>query len=163
MKTIAVYPGSFDPISKGHLDIITRSADLFDELYVLVSVNANKTYMFNADERVEMIKKSIPFYRKNIVVLKWNDLVTSFAQKVGAKVIIRGLRNIYDYQNEITLFQYNRTINKNIETILMFPTIDNLFISSSAIKELISYGADISSYLPDSIVDDVIKKLKNNN
>lgn len=163
MKTIAVYPGSFDPISKGHLDIITRSADLFDELYVLVSVNANKTYMFNADERVEMIKKSIPFYRKNIVVLKWNDLVTSFAQKVGAKVIIRGLRNIYDYQNEITLFQYNRTINKNIETILMFPTIDNLFISSSAIKELISYGADISSYLPNSIVDDVIKKLKNNN
>ncbi len=163
MKTIAVYPGSFDPISKGHLDIITRSADLFDELYVLVSVNANKTYMFNADERVEMIKKSIPFYRKNIVVLKWNDLVTSFAQKVGAKVIIRGLRNIYDYQNEITLFQYNRTINKNIETILMFPTIDNLFISSSAIKELISYGADISSYLPNSIVDDVIKKLKSNN
>lgn len=163
MKTIAVYPGSFDPISKGHLDIITRSADLFDELYVLVSANANKTYMFNADERVEMIKKSIPFYRKNIVVLKWNDLVTSFAQKVGAKVIIRGLRNIYDYQNEITLFQYNRTINKNIETILMFPTIDNLFISSSAIKELISYGADISSYLPNSIVDDVIKKLKNNN
>ena len=109
------------------------------------------------------MKKSIPFYRKNIVVLKWNDLVTSFAQKVGAKVIIRGLRNIYDYQNEITLFQYNRTINKNIETILMFPTIDNLFISSSAIKELISYGADISSYLPNSIVDDVIKKLKNNN
>ncbi|MDD3171233.1 MAG: pantetheine-phosphate adenylyltransferase [Bacilli bacterium] len=156
---IAVYPGSFDPISNGHLDIVKRAAKIFDKLYILVSFNPNKKYCFTNEERVEMMKKAtknIP----NVIVEGSSSLVLNFAREKKASVIIRGLRNFIDYQNEITLFQFNRSIDNNIDTFILFPSADNLFLSSSAIKELVMFGSEISNYVPLELVDFITEKIK---
>lgn len=156
---IAVYPGSFDPISNGHLDIIKRTAKIFDKVYVLASVNQNKKYIFTDDERVEMLE----FATKdldNVIVEKSSDLVLDFARKKNANVIIRGLRNFIDYQNEITLFQFNSSIDNSIDTFILFPSTNNLFISSSAIKELVVFGNDITNYVPEGLNDYISKRIK---
>ena len=156
---IAVYPGSFDPISNGHLDIIERTAKIFDKVYVLISTNPNKKYMFSDDEKVEMIKK-VTKDMKNVEVEKYNGLVLDFAKNKNANVIIRGLRNFIDYQDEITLFQFNRSIDANIDTFVLFPSENNLFLSSSAIKQLVSLNVDISKYVPSCIKDEIEAKIK---
>lgn len=156
---IAVYPGSFDPISNGHLDIIKRTAKIFDKVYVLASVNQNKKYTFTDDERVEMLE----FATKdldNVFVEKSSDLVLDFARKKNANVIIRGLRNFIDYQNEITLFQFNSSIDNSIDTFILFPSTNNLFISSSAIKELVVFGNDITNYVPEGLNEYISKRIK---
>lgn len=156
---IAVYPGSFDPISNGHLDIIKRAANIFDMVYVLVSVNPNKKYCFKDDERVYMLEvatKDIP----NVKVEASQNLVLDYAREKGASVIIRGLRNFIDYQNEITLFQFNRSIDSNIDTFILFPSANNLFLSSSSIKELVMFGNDIKDYVPKGL-DKYITKIIN--
>ena len=149
MKT-AVYPGSFDPISNGHLDIIKRSANIFDKVYVLVSVNPNKKYLFSIEERVYMLKHATKDL-KNVVVEASDSLVLDYAKKVQASVIIRGLRNFIDYQSEITLFQFNRSIDNSIDTFILFPSTDNLFLSSSSIKELVMFGNSITNYVPSGL------------
>lgn len=156
---IAVYPGSFDPVSNGHLDIIRRSANVFDVVYVLVSVNPNKKYCFTDEERVHMLKvatSTLP----NVKVEASQNLVLDFAKEKGASVIIRGLRNFIDYQNEITLFQFNRSIDKNIDTFILFPSANNLFLSSSSIKELIMFGNDITDYVPEGLNDYITSRIK---
>lgn len=151
---IAVYPGSFDPISNGHLDIIERTAQIFDTVYVLVSVNPNKKYCFTVEEKINLIKKATQ-HINNVIVESYDGLVLDYAKEKGASVIIRGLRNFIDYQDEITLFQFNRSIAPNIDTFVLFPSANNLFLSSSAIKQLVSLNADISQYVPKEIVNDV--------
>ncbi len=149
---VAVYPGSFDPVSNGHLDIVKRASKVFDTVYILVSFNPNKKYCFTDDERVEMMKtatKEIP----NVIVEGSSSLVLNYARSKKASVIIRGLRNFIDYQNEITLFQFNRSIDDKIDTFILFPSADNLFLSSSAIKELVLFGGDISNYVPHDLVE----------
>lgn len=156
---IAVYPGSFDPVSNGHLDIVRRASQVFDTVYILVSFNPNKKYCFTNDERVEMMKiatKDIP----NVVVEGSSSLVLHYARSKKASVIIRGLRNFIDYQNEITLFQFNRSIDSKIDTFILFPSADNLFLSSSAIKELVLFGGDISSYVPHDLVEYITNIIK---
>lgn len=158
-KKIAVYPGSFDPISNGHLDIIKRASKVFDTLYVLCSVNPNKHYTFSDDERVYMIKeatKNIP----NVIVEKSDKLVMHYAKEKNASAIIRGVRNINDYQNEITLFQFNRSIDPEIDTFVLFPSTDNLFLSSSSIKELVKFGMSIDLYVPKELTSFITNKLK---
>lgn len=147
---IAVYPGSFDPITLGHLDIIERSAKIFDKVYVLIAVNPKKHSTFTTEEKMEMIKtvtKQLP----NVEVEASSDLVSKFALQVNANVIIRGLRNFNDYQDEISLFQFNRSIAPNVDTFALFPSANNLFLSSSSIKELVTFGADITNYVPSEI------------
>ncbi len=156
---IAVYPGSFDPISNGHLDIIERASKVFDKLYVLVSTNPNKEYMFTDDEKVEMIKKATSFI-KNVEVEKYNGLVLDYAREKQASVIIRGLRNFIDYQDEITLFQFNRSIDDNIDTFVLFPSANNLFLSSSYIKQLVKLNSDISNYVPKCLKEEIETKIK---
>ena len=156
---IAVYPGSFDPISNGHLDIIERTAQIFDTVYVLVSVNPNKKYCFTVEEKINLIKKATQ-HINNVIVESYDGLVLDYAKEKGASVIIRGLRNFIDYQDEITLFQFNRSIAPNIDTFVLFPSANNLFLSSSAIKQLVSLNADISQYVPKEIVDDVKEIIK---
>ena len=156
---IAVYPGSFDPISNGHLDIIERTAQIFDKVYVLVSVNPNKKYCFSVEEKIELIKKSTQ-HINNVIVESYEGLVLDYAKEKGASVIIRGLRNFIDYQDEITLFQFNRSIAPNIDTFVLFPSANNLFLSSSAIKQLVSLNADISQYVPKAIVAEVKEIIK---
>lgn len=155
----AVYPGSFDPISNGHLDIIKRTAQIFDKVYVLVSVNPNKEYCFTVEEKIQLIKKCVVDL-KNVIVESYDGLVLDYAKSKNASVIIRGLRNFIDYQDEITLFQFNRSIAPNIDTFVLFPSANNLFLSSSAIKQLVSLKADISQYVPKEIKDEVYNIIK---
>lgn len=156
---IAIYPGSFDPISNGHLDIIRRSAKIFDKVYVLVSVNPVKNYSFSVEERVDMIRIACKDI-SNVEVESDDGLVLNYAKKKNANVIIRGLRNIIDYENEITLFQFNRSIDSSIDTFILFPSKSNLFLSSSSIKELVKFNSDITPYVPKELVEIITNKLK---
>lgn len=151
MKT-AVYPGSFDPITSGHLDIIKRASLVFDKLIVLVAINAKKKSIFTTEEKIEMIKK-VTKHINNVEVQASSDLVSKYALSINANVIIRGLRNFNDYQDEISLFQFNRSIAPNIDTFALFPSANNLFLSSSSIKELVLFDADITGYVPKEIED----------
>ena len=155
----AVYPGSFDPLSNGHLDIIKRASKLFDELHILISINVFKKSLFTPEERIEMIKlvtKDIP----NIKVTSYDGLVVNYCKENGIDIIIRGLRNYSDYENEFSLFQYNRDIDKSIETVLLMPTTKNQVVSSSAVKELVTFDCDISKYVPKEIKDIIIDRIK---
>lgn len=155
---IAVYPGSFDPVSNGHIDIIKRAAKIFDKLYVLVSVNPVKKYCFTTTERVNMLREATKDL-ENVIVESDDRLVLKYAKEKNANVIIRGLRNIIDYENEISLFQFNRSIDPSIDTFVLFPSSNNLFLSSSSIKELVKFGSDISPYVPKELVEFITKKI----
>lgn len=155
----AVYPGSFDPFSNGHLDIVKRTSRLFDQLHILVSINVNKKTNFTTQERIEMIKKAVAGI-PNIIVTSYEGLVVKYCQENEISVIIRGLRNYLDYENEFTLFQYNKDIAANIETIFLLPTTKNQFVSSSAIKELVQFDCDIEKYVPKEIAKEIRLKLK---
>ena len=156
----AVYPGSFDPLSNGHLDIINRAAKILDELHIIVSINKSKKNTFTIEERVNMIKlvtKHLP----NVHVTSYEGLVVNYCKENGIKILIRGLRNYQDYEAEFSLYQFNRDIDSNVETMLMMPTNKHIFVSSSAIKELVSFDADISNYVPAEIKEMIINKYKN--
>ena len=154
-----VYPGSFDPFSNGHLDIVKRASKLFDELHILVSYNVNKKTNFTIEERVSMIKKCVSGL-PNVVVDSYDGLVVEYSKAHQIDVIVRGLRNYNDYENEFNLFQYNREISPSIETILLLPSTKNQFVSSSAIKELVRFNCDISKYVPKEIEKDIIESFK---
>ncbi|MDY0344991.1 MAG: pantetheine-phosphate adenylyltransferase [Bacilli bacterium] len=155
----AIYPGSFDPVSNGHIDIIERIARLFETIFVVVAVNPNKHYVFTADERVEMLKKATA-HIKNVVIEKSDLILVDYVRQKEEGVIIRGVRNVNDYQNEITMFQFNHTSDPNIETLVMFPSSHNLFISASYIKELALFNADISPYVPEGLAEFISQKIR---
>ena len=159
MKKIAVYNGSFDPLSNGHLDIIKRASKLFDEVHVLISSNMFKKASFSVEERIQMIKDSTKGIN-NLVITSYDGLVVQYCKDNQIGVIIRGMRNYSDYEAEFSLFQYNRDILPGIETILLMPTTKNQMVSSSAIKELVTFGVNIDKYVPKQIVDRVVEKLK---
>lgn len=155
----AVYPGSFDPFSNGHLDIVKRASKLFDEIHVLVSNNIFKKTIFTADERIELIKKctkDIP----NLVITSFDGLVVQYCKENEISIIIRGLRNYSDYEAEFSLYQYNKDIYPNVETILLLPSTKTQFVSSSAIKELLNFNCEISKYVPAEIEQDIINRMK---
>lgn len=154
----AVYPGTFDPITIGHLDIIERASKLVDKLYIVVAHNVHKKTFFTPDERIDLIKK-VTKHLKNIVVLSTQELIVRFAHENNIELIIRGMRNFQDYENEYTLHQFNKNLNSDIETLVMFPSARNQFVSSSAIKELVYHKADISLYIPKEIVEKVEKRI----
>lgn len=151
-----MYPGTFDPITKGHVDVIERAANLVDTLYVVVADNMHKSRSFSVDQRIDFVQKATK-HIPNIVITSTSDLVVRFAQEHDIQLLVRGLRNIQDYENEYALYQYNRNINPNIETVILFPSSRNHFVSSSAIKELIFHGAEIDLYIPEIIIEDVKK------
>ena len=155
----AVYPGSFDPLSNGHLDIIKRASKLFNEVHVLISYNMFKKASFSVEERIQMIKDSTKGIN-NLVITSYDGLVVQYCKDNQIGVIIRGMRNYSDYEAEFSLFQYNRDILPGIETILLMPTTKNQMVSSSAIKELVTFGVNIDKYVPKQIVDRVVEKLK---
>lgn len=155
----AVYPGSFDPISNGHLDLIKRASRLFDEVHILVSNNIFKKSAFTAEERIQMIIDCTANI-KNIVVTAYDGLVVQYCKDNNINIIVRGMRNYSDYENEFSLFQYNRDIYPGVETVLLMPTTKNQVVSSSSVKELVSFGCDIHKYVPACIIDRVIEKFK---
>lgn len=159
MITKAIYPGSFDPVSNGHIDIIERISKLFEEVFVVIAVNPNKHYIFSADERVMMLQQATK-HLKNVVIEKSSSILVDYVRSKGQAVIIRGVRNVNDYLNEITMYQFNHTSDPNIETLIMFPSTDNLFISASYIKELALFNADITPYVPKGLAEFISSKIR---
>jgi pantetheine-phosphate adenylyltransferase len=155
----AVYPGTFDPLTIGHLDIIKRASKIVDTLHIVVADNYKKVATFSTEERIDMINlvtKDID----NVVVSSTDNLIVRYAKENDIELMIRGLRNIQDYENEYALYQFNRNINRSIETLILFPSSKNHFVSSSAIKELVIHHADISPYVPKEIIKIVQNKLR---
>ena len=152
MKT-AIYPGSFDPVTSGHLNIIRRAAGIFDKLIVCVMVNAGKNPMFTQEERVELIRR-VTTDLPNVEVDASNELLAEYARRRGSCVVVKGLRAVSDFETEFQMALVNRKINPELDT--MFLTADSkfMFLSSSLIKELGTYGADLSDLLPAEIIPD---------
>ena len=156
---IAIYPGSFDPFTNGHLEIIQRASKLFDKVYVLVAINVSKSSVFSSQERLEFAKTSCKDL-ENVIIEKYDGLVVDFAKKVKANWIIRGIRNNSDFDAEMQLFNINQSIDNNIDTIYLFPTLNNSFVSSTAIKEFVIFDVDITPYVPSCIKQEIINKIK---
>ena len=156
MERIAICPGSFDPITNGHLDIISRSSRIFDKLYVVVLNNESKHPLFTVDERVNLIKevtKDIP----NVEVDSYTGLLVDYARKVGATANIRGLRAVSDFEYEMQITSMNRLLNQDLETFFIMTRNQYSFLSSSIVKEVAKYGADISELVP-PIVEKALKE-----
>lgn len=157
-KTRVVYPGSFDPITNGHLDIIKRSANTFQEVYVAVLENCNKDTMFTIEERVKMIKKSVKLL-DNVFVESFSGLTVEYAKSKHCNIIVRGLRAVSDYEDELKMALANRQLNKEIETLFLIADSQYTFLSSSTIKEISFFDGDISEFVP-AHVHDAMKKIR---
>ena len=155
---IAIYPGSFDPVTSGHLNIIRRAANIFDRLIVCVMVNAGKNPMFTQQERVDMIRKvtaDIP----NVEVDSSNELLADYARRKGGCVIVKGLRAGSDFENEFQMALINHKINPNLDTMFLTSEHQYMYLSSSTVKELGAYDVDLSDFLPEQIIDDFKKRV----
>jgi pantetheine-phosphate adenylyltransferase len=157
--SIAVYPGSFDPITLGHLNIIRRASRVFDELLVCVLSDFEKRPLFTFEERVELISRTVARF-PNVKVEMSSDLLVEYMKKRGAKVIIKGMRAVSDFDREFQLALINKKLDPGIETLLMPSSEKYTYISSTVVKEMAKYGADLSTFVPKEIVDDVILKVK---
>jgi len=158
MSNIAVYPGSFDPCTNGHLDIITRASGIFDKLFIAVLQNGTKTATFTIDDRINLLKKSTRNL-KNIEVISFDGLLVELAENINAHVIIKGLRAMSDFESEFQMSLINKKLNRNIETIFMPTAQENLFLSSSVVREIAKYDGCLTGLVPDEIVQDVLDKL----
>lgn len=157
MKT-AVYPGSFDPITSGHLNIIRRAANIFDKLIVCVMVNAGKNPMFTLEEREELIQR-VTLDLPNVEVDCSNELLADYAKRRGSCVIVKGLRAGSDFENEFQMALVNRKINPELDTMFLTADSQYMYLSSSMVKELGNYGAELSDFLPEEIIPDFRRKL----
>ena len=151
----AIYPGSFDPITNGHLDILKRATEVFDEIIVLVAVNPNKHFNFTPEERVAMIEEATKEY-KNVKVDFYDGLTVKYAKEHNAKHLIRGLRAVTDFEYEFQLASANEYVDESIDMVFFMARGDKTFISSSGVMELVNNGVDVSRLVPES----VIKRLK---
>ena len=155
---IAIYPGSFDPVTSGHLNIIRRAADIFDKLIVCVMVNSGKNPMFTLDERVALIRK-VTEGIKNVEVDYSADLLAEYAKRKGSTVIIKGLRAGSDFENEFQMALINRKIHPQLDTMFLTAEPEYMYMSSSMVKELAHYHVDLSDFLPEQIIADVENKI----
>lgn len=159
MKTDkAIYPGTFDPITFGHIDLIKRASSIFDELVIAVVRGSVKQTLFSADERTEMVKNTIRGMR-NVKVEIFDGLVVDYARRTGAKVMVRGLRMLSDFEYEFQMALTNRKLRPSIETIFMMPREDYSYISSKLIKEAAALGADLCEFVPRKVAEALGKKL----
>lgn len=156
--SIAVCPGSFDPVTVGHLDIIRRAAGMFSELIVVVMVNHKKKYSFTPDERVALIKAAtgdLP----NVKVEYYDGLLADFARQKGAGVIIKGLRAMSDFEYEFQMALANKKLNPEVETVFLTTAAENMYLSSSMVKQIASMGGDIKDFVPEQIKKDITERL----
>lgn len=156
---IGIYPGSFDPITFGHLDVISRSSKLVDTLFIGVLNNSSKHALFSAEERVAMIQevtKEIP----NVVVEAFGGLLVDYADMRKAEVIFRGLRVVTDFEYELQLSQTNHKINPRVDTVFLTTSVEYSYLSSSVVKEIAKYGGDISQFVPSILLDKVYDKYR---
>lgn len=153
MKTIALYPGSFDPITNGHLDILERATNLFDQVIVTVAVNNRKDAVFTGDERVELIKACIKGkkWAKNVEVKQFTGLLVDHAQEMKADTLVRGVRQISDFEYEFRMALTNKRLAPEVDTIFLMPDEEFTFISASIVKEVAYWGGDLSSFVPEIV------------
>ena len=159
LKNIAIYPGSFDPCTNGHLDIIERSSKIFEKVVVAVLVNSSKVPTFSVEDRIDLLKtatKHIP----NVEVVSFNGLLAQFAEQQKAKVIIKGLRAVSDFEYEFQMSLTNNKLNPNVETLFMTTKSENMYLSSSIVREVARYGGDISDMVPKVITEKIYNKFK---
>lgn len=161
MSKIAICPGSFDPITKGHLDIIKRSAKLFDKVIVVVMSNYRKvgTSLFSVEERIELIKRCTGDIN-NIEIDSSMGLLAEYAKKRNANVIVKGLRAVSDFEDEFQQALANKSLNPEVETVFMAASAENMFLSSSVVKQICQLGGDVTPFLPPEISQDIISKLR---
>lgn len=156
---IAVYPGSFDPITNGHLDIIERGAKVFDKLIIGVLVNVDKKGLFEIEERVELIKK-VTNHIENVQVKCFKGLLIDFLKENNANVILKGLRAVSDFEYEFKMALMNNKLDPNIETVFMMTSAEYSYLSSSSVKQVAKFGGCIEGLVPKEIINDVIKRSK---
>ncbi|GCD79918.1 pantetheine-phosphate adenylyltransferase [Schleiferia thermophila] len=150
MERIAVFPGSFDPITKGHYDVICRAAELFDRIIVAVGVNSSKTYMFSLEQRMEWIRKTFQ-NRPNIAVDSYEGLTVNYCKRVNARFILRGLRNPADFEFEKAVAQTNRKLMPEIDTVFLLTSAGHSSISSSIVRDVIRNGGDYTLLVPEAV------------
>lgn len=155
----AIYPGSFDPVTLGHIDVITRASKIFDEIIVGVLINSSKTPLFSIDERVNMLKE-VCGGLENVRIISFDGFSVDFAKEQNANVIIRGLRAITDFEYELQMAQTNRILNPQIDTLFLTTSIDYSYLSSSIVKEVAFLGGDISRFVPETIIKKVYDRYK---
>lgn len=154
----AIYPGSFDPITLGHLNVITRASAIFDQLIVCVGYNMKKEPLFSAEERVDLIERSVR-HLKNVKVEASDELLAHYARRKGACVIIKGLRAVSDFESEFTMSLINKKLNPDLDTMFLTAEEKYMYLSSSAVKELAQYNVDLSEFLPPEVIEDFQKRL----
>lgn len=154
-----IYPGTFDPVTNGHLDVIKRATELFDSVVVTVAINASKTPLFNTEERLEMLKESLKTFKK-VEIDSFEGLVVDYAHQVGAVGIIRGLRAVSDFEYEFQMALMNRKLDSDIKTVFLMPHEKYTYLNSSLIRNLAELNADISEFVPGSVLDALKTKFK---
>ncbi len=155
----AVYPGSFDPITNGHIDIIERSAKIFDKVYVAILQNSSKNPLFSVDERRSLIER-VTTHIPNIEVTVFNGLLVDYMKQIGASVIIKGLRAVSDFEYEFQMALTNSKLDSEIETLFMMASAQNQYLSSSIVKEVARYKANLDGLVPGSIMQDIYNKIE---
>ena len=163
MKNSAIYPGSFDPLTNGHLDILERAAIMFEKVYVTVAVNNQKTSVFTGDERVALIKESIADkeWKNKIEIEQFTGLLIDYARKKKVNILLRGVRQISDFEYEFRMALTNRRLAPEIETLFLMPDEQLTFISATIVKEVAAWGGDLSSFVPPHVAKALRKKFKN--
>ena len=157
-EKIAIYPGTFDPVTFGHIDLIERASKIFDKVIVAVAHNKSKGVLFSVEERVDMLEDAVKSM-KNVTVDDFNGLVVEYVRKTGANVMLRGLRMLSDFEYEFQMALTNRKLAGDIETIFMMPHEDYSYISSKLIKEVASFGADLTNFIPKKVAGALKEKL----
>jgi pantetheine-phosphate adenylyltransferase len=157
MKRIAVYPGTFDPVTNGHVDLVERSLRIFDEVVVAVAANPKKAPLFSLEERIDLFRKVTAKY-KNVVIEGFDGLLVDYVKKKKAIGIIRGLRAVSDFEYEMQMALMNRRLDSKIETVFLMPNEAYSFITSTIVREAASYGGDVSSLAPRVVVEKLKKK-----
>ncbi|PQQ42935.1 pantetheine-phosphate adenylyltransferase [Photorhabdus luminescens] len=158
MKTKAIYPGTFDPVTYGHIDIVTRAADMFDHVLLAIANSARKNPMFTLDERITLAKE-VTSHLDNVEVVGFCELMANFAKKQQANILIRGLRSVSDFEYEWQLANMNRHFMPELESVFLLPSQNLSFVSSSLIKDVALHDGDISSFLPEPVAQAMLKKL----
>lgn len=155
----ALYPGSFDPITNGHLDIIERAAKVFDELNIAILYNSQKNSLFSLEERVSMIKELTKEY-SNVTVGSFQGLMVDYAKSIGANIVVRGLRAVTDFEYELQIAQTNKVEYPDVETVFFTSALNYSYLSSTVVREFASYGGDISRFVPKEIIPLIRDKYK---
>lgn len=162
MKTLALYPGSFDPITFGHLDILQRATELFDKVIVTIAINSRKETVFTGDEREALLKKCLKDkdWAIKVDIEQFSGLLVDFAKQKNAKTLVRGVRQISDFEYEFRMALTNRRLAPNVDTVFLMPNEHLTFISASLVKEVATWGGDLSSFVPEHVATALKEKME---